>query len=403
MGRPEEHRGEKFRHIAGHDPATLDDVRAPVAAVDGELFRAVVGHFASGVAVITSRDEGVDYGATVSAVSSVSLDPPTMLVCLNTRMGTQVATQRSGAFAVNVLSDGQGDLARRFATPSSDKFNGVRIQRGVLGLPLIEGALAHLECRVREEMSGGTHRIFIGGVHAAHARTGRPLSYFRGTFGRFVRFDEDLVYQRIRMALIARCHEAGSTIGVDEIARETSIDETQIRPALERLHAEGLVAFDSRQQSSIRPVDTTIMQTAIRLRSTIEIGACAELLLQRAPADLTSLERACSATNDLLRRSTELDLSSFIAADQRLHSALVGLAGNSELLATHRAHGLPRVIQWILGSERALIERLHHFNQKLVSAIQAGDLHACSQAIQGHAAVLLDAVGRTIRENTTVI
>jgi flavin reductase (DIM6/NTAB) family NADH-FMN oxidoreductase RutF len=136
------------------------------------------------VTIITARDGGTDFGVTANAVTSVSLEPPTLLVCLNHASRTQTAVSRSKAFAVNILSEDQGELAVRFATTAPDKFGGVTQRRGNLGSPLLDGALAHVECWVMEEVSAGTHAVYLAAVHRAESFEGAPLAYFRGRFGR---------------------------------------------------------------------------------------------------------------------------------------------------------------------------------------------------------------------------
>jgi flavin reductase (DIM6/NTAB) family NADH-FMN oxidoreductase RutF len=152
---------------------------------DEQVFRDVIGHFTTGVTIVTARHDGVDYGVTVSAVSSLSLEPPMLLVCLNRVSRTQGAVDRQGAFAVNILGAGQADLARRFATNSDDKFDGLRTGYGDLGHPLLEDALAHVECRVVERAVGGTHTVFLAEVVRAERFEGEPLVYYRGQFGGF--------------------------------------------------------------------------------------------------------------------------------------------------------------------------------------------------------------------------
>src|SRR5215218_10195296 len=154
------------------------------AAFDGERYRHVIGHFATGVTVITSRHDDTDHGATASAVSSVSLDPPSLLVCLNRSAVTETAVRESGTFAVNILRADQGELALRFAGRHGDKFDGVAVGRSAEGDPLLEGALARIECRVRDAVTGGTHTVFFGEVRNAEAAKADPLAYFRGRFGR---------------------------------------------------------------------------------------------------------------------------------------------------------------------------------------------------------------------------
>jgi 4-nitrophenol 2-monooxygenase / 4-nitrocatechol 4-monooxygenase, reductase component len=148
-------------------------------------FRNVIGHFASGVTVITTTADGRRHGTTASAVASLALEPPMLLVCMNRESATGVAMARSGAFAVNILGEEHGELAIRFARKGDDKFEGVEIADGDCGQPLLAGAIAHLECRVAEQVAAGTHVVFIAEVEAATAQVGAPpLAYYRGRFGR---------------------------------------------------------------------------------------------------------------------------------------------------------------------------------------------------------------------------
>ena len=122
-----------------------------------EEFRDVIGRFASGVTVITAEHEGRLFGTTASAVSSVSLEPPMLLACLNRSSSTGHAIAAVRRFAVNILAEGQADAAIRFAG-KGDRFAGQAVVRGVSGQPLLEDALANLECRVVGEVTGGTQR-----------------------------------------------------------------------------------------------------------------------------------------------------------------------------------------------------------------------------------------------------
>jgi len=153
--------------------------------VDRELFRSVIGHFASGVAILTARHEGIDYGLTASAVSSLSLDPPMLLVCVNKTSNTQRAIAQSQVFAVNILRENQSEVAFQFARSHPDKFRGMSVSYGELGTPLLGDTLATIECRVIEEVTGGTHSVFLAEVHSAQATQGMPLTYYRGRMGRF--------------------------------------------------------------------------------------------------------------------------------------------------------------------------------------------------------------------------
>lgn len=154
-----------------------------------QAFRDVIGHFASGVTVITTRLDGVLHGTTASAVSSLSLEPPMLLIAMNRTSVTGAAVLESGAFAVNILGEGADELARRFASKGEDKFDGVDVTLGDHGQPLLVDALAQLVCRVTQQVEVATHVVFLAEVHEATARPGAPLAYYRGKFGRLA-FDD---------------------------------------------------------------------------------------------------------------------------------------------------------------------------------------------------------------------
>ncbi len=153
--------------------------------VDREVFRQVIGRFASGVTIITTRDEAVNYGLTASAVSSLSLDPPMLLVCINRQTGTSQAIAKVKVFAVNILKENQQAIARQFATPHPNKFRDIPLTFGTLGVPLLPNMLATLECRVVEEATGGTHAVFLAEIQAAQTEEGMPLVYYRGRMGKY--------------------------------------------------------------------------------------------------------------------------------------------------------------------------------------------------------------------------
>lgn len=156
-------------------------------------YRAAISRFLTGVTIVTTRHAGSAQGITASAVASVTLEPPTLLVCLNRQSGTCHAVSGSGVFAVHVLADHQLALAQHFASRMADKFaalpgteasSGTRpgFRDSALGNPILDGVLAHLECRVSTQTDVGTHRIFFGEVVSVSVRDGSPLAYFRGQF-----------------------------------------------------------------------------------------------------------------------------------------------------------------------------------------------------------------------------
>jgi flavin reductase (DIM6/NTAB) family NADH-FMN oxidoreductase RutF len=146
-------------------------------------FRSALSRFPSGVTVVTTRDSaGTFFGITVSAFSSVSLDPPLVLICIERSTASHFAFLESGVFAVNILSALQSDISERFASTIPEKFEGIDYTLGELGLPLISNCLVNLECRVRNTGDGGDHTIFIGEVESASINEGDPLLYFRSDY-----------------------------------------------------------------------------------------------------------------------------------------------------------------------------------------------------------------------------
>lgn len=148
-----------------------------------ELFKLAAGHWASGVAIITAADpSGQLVGLTMSAVTSLSLDPMQFLIAVDKRSASLPAIRDSGLFCINFLSAGQRDVAMRFAGKSANKFEGVEHRFLANGLPVIDGNLVTLGCRVAQILHGGDHDIVIGDVEHVDVQGGEPMVHFRGSF-----------------------------------------------------------------------------------------------------------------------------------------------------------------------------------------------------------------------------
>jgi flavin reductase (DIM6/NTAB) family NADH-FMN oxidoreductase RutF len=147
-------------------------------------FRKAMGGFPAGVTVVTARHDGRLVGTTVSAFSSVSMDPPLVMVCLKRDSRTLAALSLARAFCVNILAREQGDLAHRFAkSGADDRFALTAIEPGVCGAPLLAGCVASVECELRAVHDGGDHEILVGRVlRVVTDETKTPLVYVRGGF-----------------------------------------------------------------------------------------------------------------------------------------------------------------------------------------------------------------------------
>lgn len=155
--------------------------------IEAETLRQILRRFAAGVTVITSvNEEGAPVGMTATAFSSVSIDPPMILICVDATARTRLAIERAGRFAVNVLADAQEDMSKRFASKDTDKFTGVAWHAGgATGMPVLDGALGAVECLVDQAVAAGTHIVYIGAVQAGSVGAGEPLIYYEGAYRRF--------------------------------------------------------------------------------------------------------------------------------------------------------------------------------------------------------------------------
>jgi flavin reductase (DIM6/NTAB) family NADH-FMN oxidoreductase RutF len=157
-------------------------------------FRDAMGHFATGVTVVTSVDaDGQPVGTTANAVTSLSLDPPLVIVCFDLGSVTLQAIRGHGAFVVNVLAAPQQHLSKNFARRGlAAAWDGVQHRRGPTGSPRLEDVLAVLECTVEHALPGGDHEIIVGRVRHVEtsANPNGPLVFFRGTYASLT--DRDL-------------------------------------------------------------------------------------------------------------------------------------------------------------------------------------------------------------------
>ncbi|HIJ63325.1 MAG TPA: flavin reductase family protein [Rhodospirillaceae bacterium] len=154
-------------------------------SVDSQTFRKALGCFPTGVTVVTATAaDGSPLGVTISSFTSLSLEPPLVLFCLDNKNLWLDSFAKAGFFAVNVLALDQRALSERFAGRAEDKWIGIAHEPGHGGVPVIAGSLAVLECSLEAVHPGGDHQIFVGRVQQLRvAPAGRPLVHFRGAYG----------------------------------------------------------------------------------------------------------------------------------------------------------------------------------------------------------------------------
>lgn len=153
--------------------------------IDGATFRKAMGRLATGITVVSVRGaDGRAVGMTASAVTSLSLEPPMVLLCVGHVGVLHQALASAETFGVAILAEDQEALSRRFAARETQHFDGLNCATSPAGLPILPGALAYLECRRSASVPGGDHTIVTGTVEWASAADGRPLLYFAGGYRR---------------------------------------------------------------------------------------------------------------------------------------------------------------------------------------------------------------------------
>lgn len=158
----------------------------PLVGVEPQLLRKGMGCFATGVTVITTRDENdMPLGFTANSVASVSLDPPLLLFCLGKNSVTVDALRHRSGFVVNVLKEDQTAVSAAFARRALDKFEGIDWVESVEGLPVLKDCLANLECRIHDIFDGGDHHVFVGNVRRVNCDPqSSPLLFFGGKYAK---------------------------------------------------------------------------------------------------------------------------------------------------------------------------------------------------------------------------
>jgi flavin reductase (DIM6/NTAB) family NADH-FMN oxidoreductase RutF len=160
-------------------------------AITKDEFKAALGRFASGVTVVTTKDaDGKLHGLTVSAFSSVSMNPPLILVCILKTTGSYSSFEESTSFVVNILEESQQQLSNHFASHKEDKFSGQNYQLNKNGLPVLVDCLVNLECDLKHSYDGGDHTIFVGQINRARSKMGKPLVYSHGNYRKLESSDE---------------------------------------------------------------------------------------------------------------------------------------------------------------------------------------------------------------------
>jgi 4-nitrophenol 2-monooxygenase / 4-nitrocatechol 4-monooxygenase, reductase component len=349
---------------------------------DPAVFREVISNFMSGVVIVTARHQDSIQGMTVSAISSLSLDPPMLVICLNRKARTQDLVHQAGAFAVNILGEEQGHLADRFASKHDDRFAGVGHHPGLTGAPVLDGVLGVVECRVDEAVTGGSHRVFLGRVVHAEAGEGTPLAYYQGKFGRFELAQDADAYRLLRDLVLERKADVDGAIDPVRLAATLRLPMSAVHYALTRLSGDRLVARDPERGYVVAPMDAAHSDDVHDALLAIQLGA-AELSVGRIDADrLAEFRRLAEAT--VIAPDGASDVAAFVRANDQFHECLVELAGIKALVDAYSGLSLPTLMTSALGTTADIDRQLGDDHMEIVEAYEAGDLAAAKRIIVEH-------------------
>jgi 4-nitrophenol 2-monooxygenase / 4-nitrocatechol 4-monooxygenase, reductase component len=353
--------------------------------LDAGVFRQVIGRFMSGVVVITATHEGERRGMTVSAVASLSLDPPMIVTCLNAASSTQEVIRRAGAFAVNILAEDQEHLAGLFARPGTDPFQDLPCEPGITGAPLLAGALAVLECQIVQEVRGGSHRVLLASVVRASAGEGSPLAYFRGRFGRIELIQDAEAYQQIRDLILTRQVGPDERLDVERLAGQLRSSPSAVQYALTRLVTENLVIRGDRGHL-VKPLDVAASNAAHDARMAIELGVAEMTVGHLSHSQLSGLRRLAQTTVDVLGRDDPDGIAAYARANQEFHRFLVATAGVDALSGVYEQLSIADLISRALRSPDEIEVILAREHLELVQAYERADLGGVRDVIMRHTA-----------------
>lgn len=153
-------------------------------SIDPATQRKIFGRFATGITVVTARAGETLHGMTANAVTSLSLEPPLVLVAVDRRAAMHGILHTAGAYALNILAEDQQELSARFAKSGPKDLSDLELRTAVTGAPLLAGTLGWVDCKLAQVVPGGDHDLFIGEILAGEHADGRPLLYYAGQYRR---------------------------------------------------------------------------------------------------------------------------------------------------------------------------------------------------------------------------
>ncbi|MCC2030057.1 flavin reductase [Microbacterium sp. YMB-B2] len=350
-------------------------------AVASDEFVTAMNHFASGVAVVTSRRGQWPVGATVAAIAPISSDPPVVMVSMSVASSTAAAIIDKGAFTVNVLDEDAAMLAGVFASRAPDKFAGLEWDEDGLGNPVLHQRVASISCMVLDAVSSGSHWELRGQAVDVDIRGGNPLAYYRGAFAHLHTDADRAVLDAVCAYVLAVRTDKDHRLDPDLLASELSVSRGAILRALSRLKSDALVErVDGAYY--IAGVSDEVVDAAYAAKLILEIGVASHVVDRITDDDVLSLRARLSSVHAAASAEGEESLEKLVAALDGVGEFFVGLAGSEPLVRAYRSLGLP-------GIDRRTITRTMLANippgggfEAVVDALERRDLPAVLEALR---------------------
>lgn len=337
----------------------------------------------SGVAVITAAHDGTLLGTTVAAVIPLAEDPATVLVAMNKASSTLAGVLAARSFVVNILAEDQGWVARQFAG-KGEKFTGIGFRTcSRTGAPILDGALASVSCVLDSDSDAGSHIALVGRGVGATTDEGRPLTYFRGSFGRWDRLREHDTYDQVRSLVLRREVPVGEDLVVAELAERLDARPDDVLNALVRLSTESLVERRGDGVFQPAPIRFELIESFYEARENIELGVIANHV-GRIPADVLAHLSQVVRRMEELRDTLGPDPGELLSLHREVHSTLIAQSGSALLEESYRR----LTIAWVWRSvwDEMDWKRLagdRHLDD-LVGALRDGDLTTAIQAVKSY-------------------
>lgn len=353
--------------------------------LDAEAFRTVIGRFTSGVSVITTSHDGRDWGMTASALCSVSLEPPKVLICVNRDAPTGSAVCEAGHFAINILDADQRWVAEGFAQPRTDKFADVDFRRGGSGDPILADCLAILECQVAQEVVAGSHRVLIADVLYAEANEAEPLAYYRGAFGRFELAQYSDAYRQLFTMILSRELPLDAPLEPRELSAKLTLPLSAITYALTRLIGDGLVSRDPELGYRQVAFDPSHAIESYQAKRALDLAAADMTVGKVSAPSIARLRTLADRANSYVTPEGIRDIPGYRAATLAFQEALVGLTRNRAFSSTIASLRIPELISIPQQATRVRAAEIALNRTRIVAGYEAGDVEMTKRALSDQA------------------